>query len=88
MTRYVIAPQVAWQVVAGEVVVVDLTSGKSFGLNRAASFLWTQLGSVDRTELVARMAARYSLSDEFAANDVSRFIEDMLARGVITGSDH
>ena len=83
-----ISPRVAWQVVAGEVVIVDLVDGRALGLNATGSCLWPLLETRDTEALVAELCRRFSVSEAVARADVTEFVTDLEARGLIlTTSD-
>jgi coenzyme PQQ synthesis protein D (PqqD) len=84
--RYRYARHIAWQIVGGEVIIVDVASGKSFGLNRSASFIFTSIGESPADEIAGRFAERFRVNGAAAQADVSLFIEDMLRRNVIEGA--
>ena len=54
------APQVAWQVIDGEAVVVDLASGVTIGLNPAGTFLAKVFQSGADAELLAQLKRDFS----------------------------
>lgn len=83
-----IGPNVAWQIVDGEAIVVDLQSGKTIGLNPAGTFLWSQLdGSHDAGALAAAMAAEFDVTSDAAATDTNAFLAEMTRRGLIVDAE-
>jgi len=77
------APQVAWQVVDGEAVVVDLASGVTIGLNPAGTFIWSQLAGHDENDIAAATATHFDIDAQTAAADVDEFLRMLRARNLI-----
>jgi hypothetical protein len=80
------ASQVAWQIVDGEAIVVDLGSGKTIGLNPTATFLWSQLDGRDETELARALVSDFDVDPDQAASDVRDFLRTMRERNLIAES--
>jgi hypothetical protein len=78
-----IAPRVAWQVLDGEAVLIDLEGSKALGLNPAGSFLWARLQQRTESELADDLAGEYRLDSERARGDVAAFLALMRQRGFI-----
>jgi hypothetical protein len=77
--------RVAWQLLDGEAVLIDLERGLALGLNASASFLWLRLEGRTPAELAGELAAAYALTPEQAQRDVDGFIELLRARGYVSG---
>jgi methyltransferase-like protein len=83
-----ISANVAWQVVEGEAIVVDLASGKTIGLNPTGTFLWTHIdGTHDAAALASALAEEFSVSREEAASDTDTFLNDMTTRALIVDAE-
>lgn len=78
-----IAPHVAWQVVGGETVVVDLRSGHALGLNGTAGLIWSSVERSKPEEIALRIAEEYGLAPEAAREDVREFIGELLERQLL-----
>jgi hypothetical protein len=78
-----VQPHVAWQMVGGEAVVVDLSSGRTVGLNEAGSFIWLRLASGAGEDLREEFAARFRVSEEVARADVGRFVDYLLEQNLV-----
>ncbi len=86
--RWRLDERVAWQSVGGEVVVMDLASGKAIGLNATGSFIWTRLADRDDVEIANELAERFRIEPERAAVDMKGFLSEMESRGLLRpGSD-
>jgi hypothetical protein len=77
---------VAWTDVDGEIVALDETSAEYLAANEAGGLLWRALAQgATREELVAKLAAEYSLTPERAAADTEAFIAALRERGLLQG---
>lgn len=78
------AGQVLFGEVAGELVVCDLDSGECLQLTGSGADLWQALVRHGKLEgVVADLAARYEAPDGELRRDASRFVEELLARGLL-----
>jgi len=77
-----IAPGLAWRLVEGEAAVVDLTRGRTVGLNRTASLVWSLLADHDEPAIVEAVAERFQIDAETARADVRRFLATLRAHGL------
>ena len=75
----------AWQVLDGEAVLIDLERSVALGLNASASFLWPRLDGRTPGELAAELATAFGLAPEQARRDVDDFLELLRARGYVNG---
>jgi pyrroloquinoline quinone biosynthesis protein D len=74
----------AWQEVAGELVVLDLDGMVLRGLNPSGARAWALLdGRRTLGEVAALLATRYSLPAERALGDLVAFAGDLLRRGLL-----
>lgn len=79
-----IGPNVAWQIVDGEAIVVDLGTGKAIGLNASGTFLWSQVdGNRDSGMLAAAIAREFDVTDDEAMADIDEFLTLMQSRELI-----
>ena len=77
------APRLAWQVIDGEAVVIDLGKGRTLGLNPAGSLVWSLLADHDEAAIAAEMANKFEVSPETARQDVQDFLRGMLYQGLV-----
>jgi methyltransferase-like protein len=83
-----IGAQVAWQVVDGEAIVVDLASGNTIGLNPVATFLWSHIdGHHDDAALVTAVIGEFEVSPADAEHDTLEFLDEMKRRTLIVDAD-
>jgi hypothetical protein len=74
----------AWQEVAGELVVLDLEGMMLRGLNRSGARAWALLdGRRTLGEVAALLAARYSVPAERALGDLLAFACELVRRGLL-----
>jgi hypothetical protein len=76
-------PRIAWQVLDGEAVLIDLEEGRSLGLNAAGSLLWPRLATSSVDELAELLVAEFAIDHEAALRDVEAFLSLLRARGFI-----
>jgi hypothetical protein len=83
-----IGPNVAWQIVDGEAIIVDLGSGNTIGLNPAGTFVWSQIdGGRDDDAIAAAVAAEFDVSPEAAASDTREFLDAMHSRALVVDAE-
>jgi hypothetical protein len=79
-----VAGRCAWQVVAGEAVLLDLLGRRIMGLNPAGSLVLARLDGVSSlVDLADALAARCGVTAERALEDVGRFLGDLAARALV-----
>jgi hypothetical protein len=76
-------PRVAWQLLDGKAVLLDLDRNVAMGLNPSATFLWSRLEGRDAAALAADLAAEYGLEGQGALADVERFLALLRERGLV-----
>jgi hypothetical protein len=76
-------PRVAWQAVAGQVIVLDLTTGSATGLNELGTFIWPRLGSETESEIVEAIVGEFEVDETTAALDLSRFVALLESKGYL-----
>lgn len=68
----------------GEAVLLDLRSGRYFGLNGTGAFVWQQLkDGLEREEIAHALTDEYEVDIKTARADVSVFIDTLIERGLI-----
>jgi hypothetical protein len=78
-------PRVAWQVVDGQAVLMDLERGQALGLNETGSHLWPRLEGRTEGQLAEELAGAFTVEVERAREDVASFIDLLRHRGFIEG---
>jgi hypothetical protein len=77
------APDLAWQAVGAETVIIDLARGRSIGLNATAGLVWTLLAGRDEEAIAAEVARRHGIPADEALRDVEALLEELRARGLV-----
>jgi hypothetical protein len=84
-TRLSIPPQVISRLVDDETVLLDLKSGKYFGLNGVGRRIWDCIGEgLTLGEVAATLVSEYEVGEDQAQSDVIELAQDLLARGLLT----
>jgi hypothetical protein len=78
-----IAPELAWQVVDDEGVVVDLPRRRLLGLSPTAAFVWARVGTASEEAIVAELAGAFEVDEATARADVSGFLALLRDRGFV-----
>jgi hypothetical protein len=77
------APRLAWQVIDGEAIVIDLGRGRTVGLNPTGSLVWSLLGDHDENAIAGEVARRFQVKTETARLDVHEFLNAMREQGLV-----
>ena len=86
-SRYARNGRVAWQVIDGEAVLVDLVSGDTLGLNETGGWIWSQIDERPVDEIGAQLASRFNLPVADAQRDVAEFIDSLASSGLLIPRD-
>ena len=81
-----IAPELAWQVVDDEGVVVDLPRRRMLGLSPTAAFVWSRIGAQPEDEIAAALARAFDVDEPTARADVASFVAQLRDRGLVVPS--
>lgn len=76
--------RLAWQVIDGEAVVIDLAEGRTLGLNPAGSLIWCLLPRHDEGTIAQLLTERFDVDLETARADVREFVRSLRERGLVT----
>ena len=72
------------RVVDGEAVLLDLASGKYFGLNEVGSRVWEHVNeAITVGALVERLLAEFDVDATTLRRDVDELLADLTAKGLI-----
>ena len=78
-----IHPRLAWQLVDGEALVVDVVEGKTLGLNPVGSLIWSLLPEHDPEAIAAAVAEVFEVDLATAREDVAGFLATLRAKGLL-----
>jgi hypothetical protein len=81
-----IAPDLAWQMVDGEGVVVDLPRRRMLGLSPSASFIWARIETSSEDEIAVELARAFDVDETRAQADVRGFVALLRERGLVVAS--
>ena len=81
-----IAPELAWQVVDGEGVVVDLPRRCMLGLSPSAAFIWVRIDTASEDQIAAELAGAFDVDEARARADVQSFLALLRERGLVVAS--
>jgi hypothetical protein len=75
----------AWQDVAGEIVLLHIDGHELLGLNAVGGLIWQLIDGAQSIDQIALAVAReFEVSHEVAATDVRSFVAELLAMGALT----
>jgi hypothetical protein len=87
MTRYTsvrLSADVIFRDLEGEAVLLDLASGRYYGLNAVATRVWMLLdGGTTVEAVVAAVTAEFDAAAEEIARDVDELLAELTARGLV-----
>jgi hypothetical protein len=75
-------PDVAWQRIGDEAVVLSLAQGRVVGLNPTGALVWSLLEERDEDGLVAAVVERFATGAAEAREDVRDFLTLLRERGL------
>ena len=79
---------VAAKVIDGEAIIMNLTNGAYYSMDRTGAEVWEMIeigGSVE--SIGAGIARRYGLDQRLALDDVERLVNELLAEGLIVRAE-
>jgi hypothetical protein len=76
-------PEVAWQAIGDEAVVMSLAEGRVLGLNPTGALVWSLVGERDEDGLVAAVVERFETDKDQAREDVRGFLALLRDRGLV-----
>ncbi len=77
--------ELVWQVVDGEAMIVDVTTGEFYSLNATATNVWTALHDGHTlAEIVDSTSARYGVARDTVQQDTDNLVSEMKAIGLWT----
>lgn len=85
--RYARNDRVAWQLIDGEAVLINLASGETLGLNETGGWIWSQMDGRSAEELSAAIASQFDVNESEASRDVTEFIDVLLSKGLLVRKD-
>lgn len=81
-------PETASRIIAGEAIVLTPRDSKIRNLNETGSRIWELLETHPTVgSIIERLHAEFDVSEDQAREDVLAFLEELLARGLVTVQD-
>lgn len=79
-----VAPQLSWPPVDGEVAIYDSRDGKYHVLNETAAQIWRRIAAgLGAAEIASELAEKHRTTVELVKRDVDLFIADGLELGLL-----
>jgi hypothetical protein len=76
-------PDVAWQRIGDEAVVMSLAEGRVLGLNPTGALVWSLVEERDEEGLVTAVVDRFATERDAAREDVRGFLALLRQRGLL-----
>jgi hypothetical protein len=76
-------PDVAWQQIGDEAVVMSLGEGRVLGLNPSVTLVWSLVEERNEDGLVAALVERFATDERQAREDVRGFLTLLRERGLV-----
>jgi hypothetical protein len=76
-------PDVAWQRIGDEAVVMSLAEGRVLGLNPTGALVWALVEERDEDGLVEAVLERFATDGARAREDVRGFLSILRERGLV-----
>ena len=81
--------EVAAKVLDGEAIIINLSNGIYYSMDKVGGFLWAMVAEGHSLEeILAAIVARYDVSLEQARADIERLATELLQENVVLASDH
>jgi len=76
-------PEVAWQTIGDEAILMSLEEGRVLGLNPTGALVWSLVEERDEDGLVAAVVERFATEGVQAREDVRSFLSLLRERGLV-----
>lgn len=80
------SPDVAWQRIGDEAIVMNLPEGRVLGLNPTGTLVWSLLEEKDEQGLVRALTERFATDEARARDDVRGFLAFLRERRLVVES--
>lgn len=83
------ADNIAYRIIDGEAVIVDLKKSTFHTLNPVGSFIWEELdGQNTLKDIAKKLSQKFEVDLETSENDCVDFINDLLDKDMVILSSH
>jgi hypothetical protein len=80
-----LSPEVLFQEVEGEAVLLDLASGQYFGLNEVGMQFWIAARDSSEMDVIfARILEQFEVDADILERDLTEFLEQMTDAGLVS----
>lgn len=80
------SPEVVFEVVDGEAVLLDMNGSTYFSLNRVGTEIWAHLTAADSDEeIISAICRRFETDRQTAESDLRLLLAELMRRGLILG---
>lgn len=77
------SPDLAWQTIGDEAVIMNLAGGRVLGLNATGALVWSLLEERDEQGLAEVVARRFEIDEKTARDDVRSFLAVLRERSLV-----
>lgn len=82
--KYIHCGNIDWKEFDDESVLLNLSTGYYFRLNRLGTFVWPLISKANNVgDIVNRVVAKFDVSQRQAKTDINSFIKQLLAEQLI-----
>lgn len=83
-----LSPDVLYRDLDGQAVILDLSSGRYFGLNQVATRIWTLIGDgLDTAAIVATLSREFDADVATIERDLRDLLDALSSRRLIVPTD-
>jgi Coenzyme PQQ synthesis protein D (PqqD) len=80
-----ISPNIIFQEVAGETVLLDLSGEKYYGLDETGTFIWKLLQKIElKDKIIESLLVEFSAPREEIDRDLSKLLNDFEKSGIVS----
>ena len=82
---YKMLENIAWRILEGEAVVLNVDSGRYYTLNPSSTLIWKRITEGDDVEsVVAALCEEYEVEPKLARTDIMQQLDQWLESGLIS----
>ena len=88
MTKVVLSPDVLYQELDNEVILLEMKSGSYFGLDPVGARMWSLLAESGDSEIMfGQLLAEYDVDEPTLRRDTERLVAELLEAGLLAIAD-
>ena len=81
--RVRVSPRAAWQIVGGEAIVLDVSTGRAVGLNAVGTFIWKRIGTSSLDSIVSEIVEEFDIDEGTARHDLASFVDEFVRQEIL-----